>query len=41
MAVSDQAGGPSSKPSFDLAYNLDEYIDSPHRDNTYVIRRLE
>ena len=38
MAVPD---GSSSEPSFDLAYNLDEYVDSPHRDNTYVIRRLE
>ena len=32
---------PPSEPSFDLAYSLEGYEDSPHRDNTYLVRRLE
>ncbi len=41
MVVSERAGVHSSKPSFDFACNLDEYIDSPRRDNTYLVRRVE
>ena len=39
--MSVPTNAPSTKPSFDLAYSLDEYVDSPHRDNTYLIRRVE
>ena len=41
MATSVPPGGPSTEPSFDLAYTLEEYEDSPHRDNTYLVGRLE
>ena len=39
MSVPQSAS--TAKPSFDLAYSLDEYVDSPHRDNVYLVRRLE
>jgi len=40
MAASVQAGAPS-KPSFDLDYSIDDYSESPYRDNAYLVRRLE
>lgn len=41
MDVSDRTSAPSSKPSFDLDYSIDDYIQSPYPDNIYLGRRLE
>ena len=41
MAPSVQSNAQAPEPSFDLAYTLDDYVDSPHRDNKYLVRRLD